>query len=237
MSENVAKFYDEFADKQRKIGVNSRHFSILRKVVDAGLKPNHRILEVGCGIGTVSHLLAKIVDKGSVLGVDISPESIRQAEKLWAKYRNLSFETSDMTDFDKPGQAFDFIVFPDVLEHIPVADHRALFETVSRHSHSDTVLFIHIPAPRFLEWMIKNESDKLQVIDQPLDTARLVGDLAASGFYLDKMENYRVYYAEKDYQYFVFRKMQPLTKVSHRSKLGIFFERMRNRFGNLTLVP
>ncbi|MCC5938714.1 MAG: methyltransferase domain-containing protein [Lunatimonas sp.] len=231
MSEKVAKFYDEFADLQLQIGVNSRHLSIVKKVLDAGLKPDHRVLEVGCGIGTVSHLLAKKVPKGSVLAVDISPESIRQAALLWASFSNLRFETSDMKDFDKKGQTFDTVVFPDVLEHIPVEDHAPLFEKIKRHSHQDTMVFIHIPAPRFLEWMIANEAEKLQVIDQPLDTAKLVGDLAANGFYLDKMETYSVFYEEKDYQYFVFKRQRPIEKVTHKPKWQILKERLWNKLG------
>ena len=74
--EQVVIFYDQFAKKQEKTGINSRHLSILAKVKDAGLQASDRILEVGCGIGTVSHLLATQVPSGKVLAVDISPESI-----------------------------------------------------------------------------------------------------------------------------------------------------------------
>ncbi|MCU0402738.1 MAG: class I SAM-dependent methyltransferase, partial [Algoriphagus sp.] len=118
--EKVVSFYDQFAEKQAKTGINSRHLSILDKVKQAGLQANHRILEVGCGIGTVSHLLATQVPNGKVLAVDISPESIEKAKVLWKDQKNLNFEVSDMSDFDKKGETFDFFVFPDVLEHIPV---------------------------------------------------------------------------------------------------------------------
>ena len=72
--DKVVRFYDQFAEKQEKTGINSRHLSILDKAKQAGLKSNHRILEVGCGIGTVSHLLATQVPQGKLLAVDISPE-------------------------------------------------------------------------------------------------------------------------------------------------------------------
>jgi trans-aconitate 2-methyltransferase len=135
--EEVVNFYDQFAEKQQKTGINSRHLSILDKVKAAGLQSNHRILEVGCGIGTVSHLLATQVPKGEVLAVDISPESIEKAKNLWKSQTNLSFEVSDMSDFDKPGKSFDFFVFPDVLEHIPVDQHFPLFQNISKHAHPD----------------------------------------------------------------------------------------------------
>lgn len=225
----IVSFYDQFAEKQEKTGINSRHLSILDKVMAAGLQPHHHILEIGCGIGTVSHLLAEQVKKGEVLAVDISPESIEKAKARWKNQTNLKFEVSDMSDFNKKNQTFDFFVFPDVLEHIPEDQHLALFQNVQKHAHQDSVVFIHIPSPRYLQWMIKNEPDKLQVIDQPLDSGALVKKLENNGFYLEKMDTYAVFYQEKDYQYFVFRAAKPLQQSTPRSKWGVLKERISIR--------
>lgn len=227
--DQVVSFYDEFADKQAKTGINSRHLSILDKVKAAGLNANNSILEVGCGIGTVSHLLATQVAQGEVLAVDISPESIAKARVLWKSQTNLKFEVSDMSDFDKKGKKFDFFVFPDVLEHIPVDQHQRLFSNIQKHAHKDSVIFVHIPAPRYLQWMIQNEPEKLQVIDQPLDTGDLVKKISSNGFYLEKMETYSLFFEEKDYQYFVFRANKPVTKSTPRSKWQILRERISIR--------
>ena len=227
--EKVVSFYDQFAEKQAKTGINSRHLSILDKVKNAGLQANHRILEVGCGIGTVSHLLATQVPQGKVLAVDISPESIEKAKVLWKDQKNLGFEVSDMSDFDKKGETFDFFVFPDVLEHIPVDQHFRLFQNIQKHSHADSVIFIHIPAPRYLQWMIENEPEKLQVIDQPLDSGDLIKNITANGFYLEKMETYGLFFEEKDYLYFVFRSAKPLRSSTPKSKWDVLKERIRIR--------
>ena len=224
--DKVVRFYDQFAEKQEKTGINSRHLSILDKAKQAGLASNHRVLEVGCGIGTVSHLLATQVLQGKVLAVDISPESIEKARVLWKKQGNLKFDVSDMSDFNLPGETFDFFVFPDVLEHIPVAQHARLFENIQRHAHADSVVLIHIPAPRYLEWMIGNQPEKLQVIDQPLDTGVLVQTLGAAGFYLEKMETYALFFEEKDYQYFVFRAKKPVQQSTEKSKWQVLKERI-----------
>lgn len=224
---SVAEFYDGFAAHQEKIGINSRHLQIIDKLIKAGLKPHHKVLEVGCGIGMVSQLMAKFVKKGQVHAVDISPESIAKAKKLWNKQGNLSFEVSDMTDFHKPAENYDFFVFPDVLEHIPVVDHKHLFQIIQQHSHGESSIFIHIPAPRFLEWMIANESKKLQVIDQPLDTGRLVTTVSECGYFLEKMESYSIFYQEHDYQYFIFRNQLPIQKITHLGKWQILRERIK----------
>uniref|UniRef100_UPI0040479E9D class I SAM-dependent methyltransferase n=1 Tax=Algoriphagus sp. TaxID=1872435 RepID=UPI0040479E9D len=224
--DKVVRFYDQFAEKQEKTGINSRHLSILDKAKQAGLASNHRVLEVGCGIGTVSHLLATQVPQGKVLAVDISPESVEKARVLWKKQGNLKFDVSDMSDFNLPGETFDFFVFPDVLEHIPVAQHARLFENIQRHAHADSVVLIHIPAPLYLEWMIGNQPEKLQVIDQPLDTGVLVQTLGAAGFYLEKMETYALFFEEKDYQYFVFRAKKPVQQSTEKSKWQVLKERI-----------
>ncbi|MEB2784252.1 class I SAM-dependent methyltransferase [Algoriphagus persicinus] len=227
--DKVVSFYDQFAEKQAKTGINSRHLSILDKVKAAGLNANHSVLEVGCGIGTVSHLLAGQVKQGEVLAVDISPESIAKAKTLWEKQTNLKFEVSDMSAFDKAGKTYDFFVFPDVLEHIPVDQHSRLFRNIHKHAHQESVIFIHIPAPRYLQWMIENEPQKLQVIDQPLDSGDLIKSITSNGFYLEKMETYPIFFEEKDYQYFVFKAAKPLFKSTPRNKWTIWKERISIR--------
>jgi cyclopropane fatty-acyl-phospholipid synthase-like methyltransferase len=227
--DNVVSFYDQFSEKQEKTGINSRHLSILDKVKNAGLLSHHRVLEVGCGIGTESHLLANQVKDGEVLAVDISPESIAKAKILWKHQSNLHFEVSDMSDFEKTGQKFDFFVFPDVLEHIPVDQHDLLFQNINRHAHQNSVIFIHIPAPRYLQWMIENEPQKLQVIDQPLDSGDLIKSITSNGFYLDKMETYSIFFQENDYQYFVFKAIKPLEKSTPRGKWEVLKDRISIR--------
>ncbi|EAZ80598.2 class I SAM-dependent methyltransferase [Algoriphagus machipongonensis] len=227
--DKIISYYDQFSEKQEKTGINSRHLSILDKVKAAGLEKHHRILEVGCGIGTVSSLLASQVPQGEVLAVDISPESIDKAKVIWKEHKNLKFEVSDMSNFHKENQSFDFFVFPDVLEHIPVDQHKRLFQNIQEHSHQDSVIFVHIPAPRYLQWMINNEPEKLQVIDQPLDSGDLIKSITSCGFYLEKMETYPVFYTEKDYQYFIFRSQKPLEKSTPRSKWQVLKERISIR--------
>ncbi len=224
--DNIFSFYDQFAESQEKPGINSRHLNILDKVKAAGLNANHSILEIGCGIGVVSQLLATQVKQGNVLAVDISLENIKKARALWKDHANLKFEVSDMTDFTMEGKTFDFFVFPYILEHIPEDQYIRLFRTIHKHAHQDSVIFIHIPAPRYLQWMIENDPQKLQVIDQPLDSGELIKSITTNGFYLDKMETYPVFFEEKDYQYFVFKASKPLFKSTPRSKWDVLKERI-----------
>ncbi len=66
-------------------------------------KPGERILDLGCGTG---HLTAKIAEAGAhVVGVDRSPEMIRQARE---KYPSLRFEVMDAREIALDGN-FDAV--------------------------------------------------------------------------------------------------------------------------------
>jgi len=66
-------------------------------------KPGERILDLGCGTG---HLTAKIAEAGAqVVGVDRSPEMIRQAR---LKYPSLRFEVMDAREISLDG-TFDAV--------------------------------------------------------------------------------------------------------------------------------
>ncbi len=61
------------------------------------LRGDERILDVGCGDGKVTAEMARAVPKGSVTGIDASPEMIRFARKTFSpgKHPNLEFQVMD----------------------------------------------------------------------------------------------------------------------------------------------
>lgn len=59
----VSDYYDKLwseLDEKKLGGINSRHRFFLRILKKAGLKSNSRVLEIGCGNGTLTDLLQKI---------------------------------------------------------------------------------------------------------------------------------------------------------------------------------
>ena len=127
--ENVKKFYNEYIPRQKKYGVTPRHQFILKRLKQYGLNSNSKVLEIGCGIGTLSSIVIKEVNNGFFLGCDISEESIKVCTTE-LKNAFTDFLVTDMSDF-KSDVKFDYIVFPDVLEHIPVSEHANIFNKIS----------------------------------------------------------------------------------------------------------
>lgn len=63
----------------------------------AGVRPDDRVLDVGCGDGRVTAILAEHAAAGSVLGIDSSAEMIRHATVAYPRSRhpNLEFRLMD----------------------------------------------------------------------------------------------------------------------------------------------
>jgi SAM-dependent methyltransferase len=82
------------------------------------LKPHMRILDVGCGPGTITAGLAQRVRDGNVTGIDVVPEVLEQAREATAGLGNVSFGTGDVYALDYPDDTFCVVHAHQVLQHL-----------------------------------------------------------------------------------------------------------------------
>lgn len=224
-NEEVAKYYDNFKHHQKKLGINIRHRTIFSNLKKAGLQHDSKVLEIGCGIGTVSNLILRYITSGKFTGVDISPESIGHARGFNGAYKNAEFVVSDMSDF-KSALKYDFVVLPDVLEHIPVQAHAALFKTLADHSHENTVILINIPEPYTLGWTRVNHPERLQIIDQSLSMQDLCNNVYPSGFYVYSITPYGLQYEHEEYLSIVLKRNRERKNVVPKSKFSLHLDNL-----------
>jgi ubiquinone/menaquinone biosynthesis C-methylase UbiE len=78
-----------------------------------------RVLEVGCGTGVLTRLLARVPEVGSVVGTDVAPALLERARELASGLPGVSFEEADARDLQFEDASFDVVVFDSVLSHIP----------------------------------------------------------------------------------------------------------------------
>jgi trans-aconitate 2-methyltransferase len=203
MSKKVAEFYDDYTVHQLKSGINLRHRRIQSWAKKFGLKEHHTILEIGCGIGTVTGLLAEIIKSGKILANDISPKSIEIAKTRLQKFNQIDYMSGDIVELDIKDK-FDFIVLPDVLEHIPIELHSKLFSKLKTLVKDSGAIIIHIPAPNCLAWDAEHNPEILQIIDQPIYTNILSQNVYSSGLYIYYLEIYSIWRMD-DYQVIVIK--------------------------------
>ena len=85
------------------------------------LRPGQRVLDFGCGPGTISVGLAKAVDPGELHGVDMEASQIDQAKAVAQSQGrgNAIFHVADITDLPFEDGFFDVAHAHNVLMHIP----------------------------------------------------------------------------------------------------------------------
>jgi len=102
-----------------------------------------QVLEAACGIGAQTVILAKNSPEAEFVAVDISPESLLQAERKAAHEgcANITFRTADVYDLPFGPGSFDHVFVCFLLEHLDdplLALHR--LKTVLRPGGTITVI-------------------------------------------------------------------------------------------------
>lgn len=211
--QEVKNFYNDYTVDQKKIGINMRHRYIHKQAKKYGLNTKSNVLEIGCGIGTYTSLLASKVKKGKIVAVDISDVSIKIAkENLTKSHKNIDFIVSDMSDFES-SYVFDFVILPDVLEHIPVELHANLFTTIKKYTHENSIVLINIPDPFCLDSIRIYKPEALQIIDQSLRTDELLQNVYVSDFFLHDFKRYSLHYTVEDYNFIVLKRVKKVGKI------------------------
>jgi SAM-dependent methyltransferase len=121
-----------------------RHFTQL-----GGLKPDHYVLDVGCGCGRMAvPLMDYISDKGDYRGFDITREGIRWCERrITSKRPNFHFQLADLYNksyhpegriraseyhFPYEDRAFDFVFLTSVFTHMQAPEMNHYLSEISR---------------------------------------------------------------------------------------------------------
>lgn len=77
-------------------------------------------LEVGCGTGAFSRLLAE--KSGRVLALDLSPNMVTAARERSARFPNIDFRVADVLALELPAERFDCVASIATLHHLPVGE-------------------------------------------------------------------------------------------------------------------
>jgi SAM-dependent methyltransferase len=116
-----------------------------RFLVEAGIAPGMRVLDIGSGVGDVAFLAAGLVgDAGEVVGTDRSAAALAVARERVEQQslRTVTFRDGDPAQmtFEHP---FDAIVGRYVLMHQP--DPTAMLRNVAAHARTGGVIVFHEP--------------------------------------------------------------------------------------------
>jgi hypothetical protein len=122
------------------------------------------------------------------------------------------------------------VVFPDVLEHIPVDQHYKLFENIARVCSSNAKWFINIPEPHALNYYRKNRPELLQIIDQSLSMQDLLNNAYPHGFVVESITPYAIHTDKPNYLKIIFTNNPEVTSIKARNKWMNLIQNIRSKF-------
>lgn len=110
------------------------------KLYDTLLPRYGKIVDIGCGYGFMSYMLAMRSAEREILSVDYDSEKIEIARNGYSKPANLTFENSDIRSFEIPPS--DAIILSDVLHYLQPDEQKLALEKSLRSLNTDGVILI-----------------------------------------------------------------------------------------------
>lgn len=115
MTEAREYIFEDRAAEQERLLAQATLFepSTRRLLVEAGLTPGMRVLDLGTGAGSVAAIAAELVGPdGAVVGIDRDPDAVESARVLAdrAGLRNVEFRVADVQTLDGVPGGFDAVV-------------------------------------------------------------------------------------------------------------------------------
>ncbi len=200
------KFYELFLDNKRQYycayfkdenesletAQNNKIDHIIKKL---NLKPNLKILDIGCGWGTLALDIAK-KSQCEVLGITLSEKQLQFAKEK-AKEMNLENQVEfRMVDYRQLNEKFDRVVSVGMFEHVGKKFYKKYFSKVYDFLNEDGVALIHtigsVNPPRASQpWITKyifpgGYTPSLSEVASPIEK---------SGLIITDMEVLRSHYA------------------------------------------
>jgi ubiquinone/menaquinone biosynthesis C-methylase UbiE len=119
---------ERLADVLETRGAHPRQQAMRRAFLsDIRFPSDAHVLEVGCGTGVLTRILARWPDIGAVVGVDVAPSLLDKARTLATDLPNVTFREADGRSLPFEDEAFEAVVFDSTLTHVPGPE-RALAE-------------------------------------------------------------------------------------------------------------
>ncbi|WP_066584603.1 class I SAM-dependent methyltransferase [Sphingomonas pruni] len=122
-AETAISWHDSIAPAFRDGYIRSRRFRdrlcTWRRLIDSYARPGDRVIDAGCGAGTLSFEIARIA--AHVDGIDGSERMIKLARADAAEHgiANVSFSVALLTALSSRAEQYDLALCSSVLEYLP----------------------------------------------------------------------------------------------------------------------
>jgi len=121
----------------------------------AGIEDGQRILELGCGWGSLTLWLAEMYPNAEIVAVSNAhnQREFVQGVAVEKGFQNLNVITQDINDFEPEGK-FDRVVSVEMFEHM--RNWKELLRRISTWLEPDSKLFVHVFSHRNLPYLFED---------------------------------------------------------------------------------
>ena len=106
--EQLREEFNRWADSGKGESMEHEHWPITKPVLELmRIAPTDNILDVGCGAGWLSRILAQRVPEGRVVGMDISDEMIHHGRHASIEFTNLVFVVGEVNEIPWEANFYD----------------------------------------------------------------------------------------------------------------------------------
>jgi ubiquinone/menaquinone biosynthesis C-methylase UbiE len=96
IQERIRREFNQWADSGLSRGIEKRHWQTTRQLIELmHVEEQDNVLDLGCGVGWATRVLAQMASCGIVLGVDLSDRMIVHAQTSHRNPENTFFVVAD----------------------------------------------------------------------------------------------------------------------------------------------
>jgi ubiquinone/menaquinone biosynthesis C-methylase UbiE len=164
--EKLQREFNRWAQEGEGEKMERHHLNITEKTIRLmDLRPGERVLDLGCGSGWATRLLARLVSDGpegfgQVVGLDVSDEMIRQARAASKDFENILYVWGSAQQIPWEENCFDKILSVESFYYYPDQDRALaeLFRVLAPRGRMFILINLYKDNPYSLQWV-----DKLKV--------------------------------------------------------------------------
>lgn len=177
---NLQQEFNQWAAAGRGDEMESHHSDITDQTLALmDLKPNDRVLDLGCGTGWASRRIARIVKGGEVVGVDVADEMLRRAVTSSTEFNNVRYLWGSAESLPLPENYFSKVLSVESFYYY--ADQGAALDELRRVMAPGGRLFILINLYKDNHYSLRWVGE-LKVPVQALSEAEYISLIQKHGF-------------------------------------------------------
>ncbi|MBK0400381.1 class I SAM-dependent methyltransferase [Limibaculum sp. M0105] len=211
----VAEYYDKFLatrmSRYRILG--NLRLDLAKRRAKSLVANGDVVADFGCGIGIVSEAMASSRKGVTVIGVDASLANIEYAKRT-VRNENVRFLHVDVSNgcqilANENPSGYNLITLIDVIEHIPESNRAQVLVSLFNITKDDGYLLLTYPSPEYQSYIISNDPEELQIIDEIIESNQLLSEAWAAGWKLKEFRYVDVW-RRNQYVHAIFQKCDGL---------------------------